>query len=114
MSAREVIDATTGLPYIHESDIVPSGGLGAHTQWDMNTKHAKRIGAERQCQHCARPLNAGAGWEAAWAADGTFCPLANAGHNGYQIIALGNECARQFMRGLSAAMKDRYFREVTA
>lgn len=90
--------------YITNNGInIRCGGMGAHDDWDKNTRKAERDGLTR-CQHCGKGMVEGTGFIARWVwTSDSLVPLtATEG----EIIRLGNSCVKNFEY---AEFKDTHF-----
>jgi len=75
-----------------------AGGLGAHPQWEQNTKKAKRDGLE-YCRHCGKGMIDDTGYIGIWDSGDDFWPfemMDQAFAQGAEFVRLGPNCAKQF------------------
>lgn len=73
---------------------IKCGGMGAHDDWDKNTRKAKRDGATTTCAHCAKGMAEDTGFIARWVwTSDTLVPLTSTAG---ELIRLGNTCVKNF------------------
>lgn len=87
---------------------IECGGLGAHENWERNTKKAKRDGLE-PCAHCGQGMQEGTGWLIRW--EWTADVILPFDSDGGMVMRIGNSCVKHFV---VAELKDTHFWKVGA
>lgn len=87
---------------------INTGGLGAHDNWDVNLRKAKRDGLDH-CGHCAKGMVEGTGWEVR--VKGEFIIPFDSAEG--RIVRLGNSCVNNWKREYPE-FKDTHFVKVGA
>jgi hypothetical protein len=89
--------------------VIRCGGMGAHDDWDKNTRKAERDGVTTTCEHCGKGMAENTGYIARWEwMTDTLLPLTS--EQG-KVIRLGNNCVKNFW---SADTKDTHFAKAGA
>lgn len=84
------------------------GGMGAHEQWERNSKKAKRDGLE-SCAHCAKGMVEGTGWLVRWVWQ--IDAIVDFNSTEGEVRRIGNSCVKNF---LTPEFKNTHFVKVGA